>query len=547
MNVRDICRVVGFYLLLLAAAIAVPLFLSLYQQIWGAKLLGSYTSVDFFLAFLLTLLLAGILIYYGRQNSLGIYRKEGIAAVVIIWLITPALSCLPFLTSGTLDHFWQAYFEMASGYTTTGSTILHPKKYDPVTLQEVPITKIVPGARDTTYVFYGTVAPLRDPRTGAILKEGIEAVDETLLFWRGFTQWLGGGGIVVLFVAILPLLGVSGKLLYQAEVTGPNKGFVAPRIKETAVEIWKIYFFLTAIQILLLMTVNRALSFFEALTISFATISTGGFSIRNDNLAAYQNGGVEWVVMIFMILGSINFSLYSYALKGKFYRFFAAEFMLFLTLMFLLSSANAYFLWGSEEIALNGAQQGLFSFGEAIRSGFFHLISSMTSTGFFTTQYDIWPYSSQALMWVAMFFGGMSGSTAGGIKIMRIYVLFKLAQYKVESLFKPENVRIFRIENWEVDNNVAMTVLCFFLIVASLSVLGTLIFIFEGMDMETSVSLVACMINNTGVSFRAAGPTESCAFMSTFSLIISALLMILGRLEFYAMLAFFVPSFWRKE
>lgn len=547
MNARDICRVVGFFLLLLSVAITVPLCLSLYQIMWGGKLLANSTAVDFFLAFTLTLLLAGILIYYGRQNSQGIYRKEGIAAVVIIWLITPALSCLPFLTSGTLDHFWQAYFEMTAGYTTTGSTILHAKKYDPKTQQEVPITKIVTGVRDTTYVFYGTVAPLRDPKTGAILKEGIEAVDEMLLFWRSFTQWLGGGGIVILFVAILPLLGVSGKLLYQAEATGPNKGFIAPRIKETAYELWKIYFFLTAIQILLLMTVNRALSFFEALTISFATISTGGFSIRNDSLAAYQNQPVEWVVMIFMIFGSINFTIYYHAFKGKFYRFFAAEFMLFITLMLLLSSANAYFLWGSEQIALNGASQGLFSLGDAIRSGFFHLISSMTSTGFFTTQYDIWPYSAQALMWVAMFFGGMSGSTAGGIKTMRLYMLFKLAQYKVESLFKPENVRIFRIENWEVDNSAALTVLCFFLIVAALSVVGTLIFIFDGMDMETSVSLVACMINNTGVSFRAAGPTESCAFMSSFSLIISALLMILGRLEFYAMLAFFVPSFWRKE
>ena len=175
------------------------------------------------------------------------------------------------------------------------------------------------------------------------------------------------------------------------------------------------------------------------------------------------------------------------------------------------------------------------------------MVSAMSSTGFATTNYDHWPYAAQALLWIAMFFGGMSGSTAGGIKTIRLFILFRLAQYKVESLFHPESLRIFRIEKWEVDPSTALTVLVFFLIVASISALGTLLYIFDGIDLETALGLVACMVNNTGFSFRMAGPEYSCAFLSNFSLIVSSLLMILGRLEFYALLALLVPAFWKRN
>lgn len=546
---RDICRIVGLYLLLLAAFVLIPLGLSLYYQFFSNPVEHPqpYTTLDFLYTILATLGLSALFLFFGRDAAGSVYRKEGLAAVVLIWMLTPALSSLPFLTSGTLKNFWQAYFEMASGYTTTGSTVLMAKKFDPTTGQEIPYSKTFKGSERVHYQFYGTVEPVRNPHTGDIIKEGIEAVEKTLLFWRSLTQWIGGGGIVILFVAVLPLLGVGGKLLFQAEVTGPSKAANTPRVKETAMRLWKIYLYLSLLQVAALLLFNRKLPLFDAVTLTFATISTGGFSIKNESIAAYHSPPTEWVIILFMIAGSVNFSLYYQAGKGKFYRLYETEFLLYLALLVLLCAATAYTILGAPQIDLTGLKQGIFTASEALRHGVFEMVSAMSSTGFATTNYDHWPYAAQALLWIAMFFGGMSGSTAGGIKTIRLFILFRLAQYKVESLFHPESLRIFRIEKWEVDPSTALTVLVFFLIVASISALGSLLYIFDGIDLETALGLVACMVNNTGFSFRMAGPEYSCAFLSNSSLIISSLLMIMGRLEFYALLALLVPAFWKKN
>lgn len=545
---RDICRIVGFYLLIFTACLFIPLTLSLYYQWLDDPIFHPqpYSTIDFFYTILLSAGLAGLLIYIGRGTSGNIYRKEGLAAVAIIWLITPAISALPWLTSDTLDNFWQAYFEMVSGFTTTGSTILHAKKFDAAGV-EIPIEKIIEGVRDTKYIFYGSVKPLRNPATGEIIKEGIEAVERSLLFWRSFTQFLGGGGIVVLFVAILPLLGVGGKMLFQSEVSGPNKGSVKPRIKETAVQLWKIYIVLNIAQIIILMVTEPLMPFFDAVTIAFSTLSTGGFSIRNISLAAYHSPSTEWVVILFMILGSINFTLYYHIVQGKLFKIYEIEFFLFLFLITLLAIITSWQIVGSQILTLDGSFEGFFSIWESIRYGSFQLVSAMSSTGFSVIDFDIWPYTAQSLMWIAMFFGGMSGSTAGGMKTIRLYMLFRIAQYKVEQMFRPENVRLFQIGTWEVDSSRAVTVLTFFLLVASSAVFGTLVYIFDGIDLETATSLVACMVNNTGLSFRMAGPQFSCAFLSDIGLLISSILMILGRLEYYSLLVLFVPAFWRRD
>lgn len=548
MQYRDICRIVGFYLLIFTACLFVPLALSLYYQWLDDPNFHPqpYSTIDFIYTICLSAGLACGLIYIGKGTSGNIYRKEGLAAVAIIWLLTPAISALPWLTSDTLDNFWQAYFEMVSGFTTTGSTILHAKKFDAAGV-EIPIENIIEGVRDTKYIFYGSIKPLRDPATGEIIKEGIEAVERTLLFWRSFTQFLGGGGIVVLFVAILPFLGVGGKMLFQSEVSGPNKGGVKPRIKETAVQLWKIYIALTIAQIIMHLVTEPLMPFFDATTLAFSTLSTGGFSVRNISVAAYQSPITEWVIILFMIIGSINFTLYYHIVHGKLFKIYEIEFFLFLILIAVLSAVVSWQIVGSEVLSLNGTFKGFFSIWESIRYGSFQLVSAMSSTGFSSTNYDIWPYTAQALMWIAMFFGGMSGSTAGGMKTIRLYMLFRIAQYKVEQIFRPENVRIFQIGTWEVDSSRAVTVLTFFLLVASSAAFGTLVYIFDGVDLETATSLVACMVNNTGLSFRMAGPQYSCAFLSDIGLFISSILMILGRLEYYSLLALFVPAFWRRD
>ncbi|MFV0339043.1 MAG: TrkH family potassium uptake protein [Parachlamydiaceae bacterium] len=506
-----------------------------------------HTVFDFFLTFLACGTLSGLLLAYGRNGTGSLYRKEGIICVVLIWLITPWVATIPFLTSGTLDNPLQAYFEMVSGFTTTGSTVLQAKQFNPNTGKEEQIVRVIPGEIPTKYAFYGTVDPVVDPQAGTVVKTGVEALGKALLFWRSFTQWLGGVGIVVLFVAVLPALGIGGKILFQSEAPGPVKEGVTPRIKDTAVQLWKIYLLLTVLSISSLMLVKQDLPLFEAVNITFATLATGGFSTQNASLAGYNSAPLEWVVILFMIAGSINFSLYYFLIKGKFYKLVDPEFILFLVLTAVFSFAVVYPIIGATLESLTGQPDSLFSVSEAIRAGVFQLVSAQSTTGFVTANYNIWPYSAQVVMLVAMFVGGMSGSTAGGIKVIRQYMLFKIGQNKVESIFRPDHLKVLKLSGREVDHSLMLTVLCFFLIVVAVATLGTYLYVLDGIDLETAIGLTACMMNNTGLSFRMAGPDSSCAFLSDFSLIVASAQMIAGRLEYYAVLAVLVPAFWRKE
>lgn len=545
---REIFRIIGNFLFLYSFGLLLPLGVAAYYELNSTPESHPqpHTTLDFLLTVCISFGLAAALSWIGRKSTGSLYRREGIASVVLIWFIAPAISAIPFLSSGTLTNPVQAYFEMTAGLTTTGMSIMHPKAYN-AEGQEIPIVKTIPGAHNTTYTFYGTVAPLRDPHTGAVIKQGVEAVGKALLFWRSFTQWLGGVGIVVLFVAVLPVLGIGGRLLFNAETSGTVKEGTTPRIKETAIQLWKIYSGLTVLTIAILMFTNTELEFFDAITLSFSTISTGGFSTKNSNITGYHSLATENVVMLFMFLGSVNFSLYYALIRGKFQRLFEPEFLLYIALIVSFGLLTAYTITGSPQVSLSGEQTGVFSWASALRYGFFQYLSAITSAGFFTTDYDAWPYTAQALLLLAMFLGGMSGSTSGGIKISRIYTLFRVAQYKVESLFRPDHLRILKINNREVDNKTAINVLCFFLIIITMATLGTLIYIFDQIDPETSIGLTGCMLNNGGLSFRMAGPEYSCAFLSNFSLIVSSVLMIFGRLEFYAVLALLVPAFWRQD
>ena len=532
----------------MAIIFVIPFVLANYYQFFADRTEHPqpHTTIPFLLCILTSFALGLICYYTGRHSTGQIYRREGIIAVVMIWFIAPALGGLPFYISGTLNDPFQAYFEAASGFTTSGSTMMQAKRYDTNSGKEIPIVKTIPGVLPTTYTYWGTISPVREPETQQILYEGIEAVGKALLFWRSFTNWIGGMGIVVLFVAILPALGVGGKMLFQTETPGPIKDSLTPRIKETASQLWKIYAGLSLLQVILLKITNPKLAWLDVWTIMFSTISTGGFSIRNANIGAYNNAWTEWIVMIFMIAGAINFSMYFYALKGKFYRFYDRELLLFLCIMIGSCIFASWFLMGIQEILMTGSADKVFDFDEAIRYGSFQIISIITSTGFSTANYDAWPYALQVLMIVLMYVGGMSGSTSGGIKVARIYMLFRIAQYKIESIFRPEALRRFAVGGREVDQGVSITVLCFFLISVSITVLGTFLLVLDNVDPETAMTLVALSINNTGMGFRMASSTESLAFLSDFGTILSSLLMLCGRLEFFAVLAIMVPAFWKQ-
>jgi len=545
---REICRVFSTYLIFLSLALCVPLGVAVYfeyilppeahPQPHSTLAFVGTIAIDLFIAFLCRRI--------GSKAKGRLFRRECLALVVVIWFVTAIIGGLPFYLSGTFDSPLDSYFEAMSGLTTTGASVMHPKEFDPVTGNEIAIRKEVSGPYDAEYMFYGTIDPVRDPVTGESVITGVEAVSKGILFWRSFTQWLGGMGIVVLFVAILPALGVGGKVLYQAEVPGPIKEAVTPRIKETASLLWKLYLIFTVLEIVLLMVTNSEMSLFDASTITFSTISTGGFSVHSASIGIYANAWTEWVVIIFMIAGGVNFSLYFYCLKGKFYRLYEPEFILYLATLFIGSCFIAWNLVGFNKILLNG-ETGIFSFAESVRHGFFQMVSAQTSTGFVTADFDKWPLMCQTLMLMMMCVGGMSGSTGGGIKVSRFYMTFYILYNKLEQIFRPETVRKFRIGSSDISDKMAITVLFSLIAVLLLIVFGTFFLVVDGVDPETAVSVNVCMINNIGMAFRTAGPTSSFAFLSAFGKLLSSIWMVLGRLELFAVLLIFLPEFWMKD
>jgi trk system potassium uptake protein TrkH len=551
MSLKDIFRILAFYLWILLIPLSIPLFIALYCD-WivdPGAFPQLHSTFAFVATFFITAALGGFCFLVGRSGRKQLYRREALLLVLIVYFLTPVIGGLPFFLNKTLKNPVDAYFEAASALTTTGATILFPKKYHAETNHEIPYRRVIREAdKETTYVFFGTVAPVFDKSTtqGYI---GIEALSYSLLFWRSFMQWLGGGGIIVLFVAILPALGVGGKILVQTEITGPTKESFLPRVKETASQLWKIYLILTLGEILLLMITNRKMSLFDATLLSMSTLSTGGFTPYNLGVAAFDNLATECVLMLFMILGSINFSIFFYCFHGRLIRIKDPELRLFLIILGLSILFAAWQLTGTHSAALNPSPHNLgnLSFFEALRYASFQIISAQTSTGFATANYDLWPFSVQLLMLVLTYVGGMAGSTAGGIKVIRHQTFFQIMRHKIEAIYRPDAVRTIRIGHTIIDQRTATTVLSLFMLAASLTILGTFLLVLDGVDPQTSLTTIACMANNGGFGFRMCGPTESFAFLSLFGKLISCIWMIAGRLEYYALLIAFVPAFWRTS
>lgn len=549
MDYRDISKILGKIFLGLAAMFLIPIVLAAYYEFFvdSSTHPQPHSTWVFVYSALLTFGVGLFFSYFGKGASGHIYRREGLVTVVLIWILMPVFAGFPFWISGTLENPFMAYFEAVSGLTTTGSTTIEGKKYDPGTNKEIPIVKEVKGPIDTIYTFYGTVAPVKNPETGEILFEGVEAVGKTLIFWRSFIQWLGGVGIVVLMIAVLPSLGAGGKVLFQAEVPGPMKDTLTPRLKETGINLVKIYLGVSLFCVLLLLATNGKMSLFDAINITFVSISTGGFSTHNTSIAYFDNPWTDWATVICMTLGSLNFTLYYYLWKGKFYRIFQAELFVYLSIVIIASLFATWRLIGTPKMSAFPPSQDLFTFWEAFRYATFQVSSSISTTGLFTANYDIWPYLSQVVMLLVMFAGGMAGSTSGGIKTMRLMMFFRIAQYRVESLFKPKSVQIFKMGDKEVDHSAQQLTLCFFLLLVMVSLLGTFLYVVDGIDPQTAIGLTACMVNGTGLTFRVGGPLDSCAFLNDGGLIVSSLLMLFGRLEFFAFFALMVPSFWKQS
>ena len=414
--------------------------------------------------------------------------RDGFAVVVLSWLGFSLLGALPYYLSGWMPSFVDCFFESISGFTTTGSTILTE----------------------------------------------IEALPNSLLFWRATSQWLGGMGIIVLSLAILPLLGIGGMQLFQAEMAGPTKDRLTPRIQDTARILWGVYILFTAVATVLLML--GGLNFFAAICHAFATLSTGGFSPYSASIAHFNSLYVESVIILFMFLGSINFALHHQGLRGRFSAYWQNEEFRFY--VFICAAAILIIT------AVNSWQQ-VYSPGEALRAGVFQVFTVITTTGFGTADFDQWPPVLKILLVSLMFIGGMAGSTSGGMKAVRILLFFKFARLQLRNLVHPHTVSTLKLGKTRVPPEVMTGILGFLALHMGVLLLATLVVTSLGVDIVTGTTAVITALNNVGPGLHLVGPAQNFSAMPPLAKVVLSFCMLAGRLELYTVAVLLTPDFWR--
>jgi trk system potassium uptake protein TrkH len=480
-NFRVPLRFLGRLVLLLAATKLAPALCSAFYGEWKVV-------VAFLLSSLITAILGGIMVTVGGQEGES-YRREGILVVVGGWVLASLIGAMPYLLAGSFSHPMDALFESASGFTTTGASVM----------------------------------------------TAIEGHALGILFWRSFTQWLGGMGIIVLFVALLPELGPGARFLYKLEVPGPTAEALGSRITHTAGVLWKIYLMLSAVETILLMACGMNL--YDALTHTFSTMSTGGFSPRNASVAAFQSPFVEIVIIVFMILAGTNFSLF-YGLKRRrgwnLYR--DSEFRLYVNVMLGVTAVITFDL----------LRRGAYANGpRAALDAAFQTVSIMTTTGFATADFDTWPVLSRMLIVGIMFVGGCAGSTGGSMKVMRMLIGLRSAFREVRLIFSPNTMMSIFVGGKSVPDAVVRSVAGFFILYLSIWGAGTLLLSISGPDLVTSATASAATLGNIGPGLARVGPTQNFAFFGAWDKALMVLLMWMGRLEIYSIAALFSRAFWR--
>ena len=481
MNLLLTLRILGSLLLCLGGTLIVPIPFSLYYAdgAWSA----------FFLSVLVCCVVGGLIMTACRSKK-ELSVREGFAVVTFGWVVFAVFGALPFLFSGAIASPIDAVFETMSGFTTTGSTILTE----------------------------------------------IESLPQSLLFWRALTHWLGGMGIIVLSLAILPMLGVGGMQLFKAEVPGPTADRLKPRIQDTAKMLWGVYVLLTAVETMLLMF--GGMSFFDAICHAFATLATGGFSTRNASVGAYDSGYIDGVITLFMILAGVNFALHFQILRGRVRDFFnSEELRVYLGIIAVTTIIIMGFNWW-QNIYVSGI--------ENLRYTLFQVASIITTTGFGTADFELWPVVTQYLLVMLMFIGGCAGSTGGGIKVARILLLFKHAQVQLFRLIHPRAIRLVKLGNLPVDKEVMQSILGFFALFIAVFVVGSLLVAATGMDVVSSAAAVIACLANIGPGLGSVGPVDNFAHVPDFGKGVLIVCMLMGRLELFTVLVLFFPSFWRK-
>jgi trk system potassium uptake protein TrkH len=480
MHIRSIIHILGFLQVFLAAAMLLPIPFSLHygEPDWMPLLISSMITA-----------LIGFIAFKSTRFDQDLRTKEGFAIVTLGWFFFSIFGSLPFLISGYIPSFTNAFFETMSGFTTTGASIL----------------------------------------------TNIEALPHGILFWRSLTHWIGGMGIIVLSIAILPFLGIGGMQLFKAEVPGPVADKLTPRITETAKILWGVYVLFSAVETGLLML--GGMNLFEALCHTFGTMATGGYSTKNASIGTYHSAYIDFVIIIFMIIAGTNFSIHYRFLKGDFKSYFKnQEFLFFISIIGL-----ATFLIGIDTF-LNHYH----SIGETVQKTLFQVVSILTTTGYGTADFEQWASSSQIILFLMMFIGGCAGSTGGGMKVVRVFVLMKFVFSEIIRLIHPHAVVSVRFGNTVIPREVLTNVMGFFILFVFLFTVGVIVMSAIGLDIVTAFGSVAATLGNIGPGLGGVGPTDNYADIPAIGKWILSFFMLAGRLEIFTVIILFSPSFWKK-
>lgn len=482
MNPRHTLRFIGIIILFLGLSMIAPIGVSLYYR--------DGSTLSLFGSMIITAGVGALLFFFTKnENENQLSHRDGVSIVTFGWMAAGLAGSVPYILSGAIPDFTNAYFESISGFTTTGASIL----------------------------------------------ADIEVIPPGILLWRSITQWFGGMGIIVLSIAILPFLGVGGMQLYKAEIPSPVVDKLKPRISDTAKTLWKLYLSITLLEILFLSA--GGMSLFEAVNHAFCTMPTGGFSPKNASIAHYNSAYFDGVVVFFMLIAAINFSLHYRLVRGDISIFGKdPECRIFLSMVVLIILVVTCDIFGPV----------YDSFLKAVRYASFQVSSIISTTGFVTADYETWPSLSKSLLLLCMFLGGMAGSTGGGIKTMRVILLFKQGYQELFRIIHPHAVTSVKLGGRAVPGEIMASIWGFFILYIGLFVAPVLIMSFLGLDLISSFASVAACIFNVGPGLGVVGPANNYMGIPVIGKWVLTFCMLLGRLEIYTVIVLLTPEFWRK-
>lgn len=479
MNISIIRYIIGYVLRIESALLVIPAMVAFF---YGEKRDGLV-----FIAVIALCFVCGVLLSIKKPSSNVFYLKEGCVTTALSWIVLSLFGALPFYISGQIPSYTDALFETISGFTTTGASIL----------------------------------------------TNVEGLSHGMLFWRSFTHWVGGMGVLVFLLAVIPLTGGSNMNLMKAESPGPSVGKLAPKVKSTAQILYGIYIAMTVVECIMLLLGH--MSPFESVTTSFGTAGTGGFGVLNDSLGsatAYQ----QWVVTVFMILFGVNFNFYALLLFGQVKKAFKTE------------EVQSYFavIIASVAIILFQIKDGYDSVFHALRDSAFQVGSIITTTGFSTVDFNNWSSVAKTVLVMLMFIGACAGSTGGGIKISRFVILIKTVFKEIGSYIHPRSVKKIKMDERLVEHEVVRATNVYFITFVLVYVVSMLLVSIEGKDLITTFTAVAATINNIGPGLEAAGPASNFAHFSVLSKYVMMFDMLAGRLELFPLILLFTPSVWAE-